>query len=504
MALGLQTTGVVVAILNSGCMAGRSLSLASKSMITAQPGPPMRSAKLDSEKYVSKGADSETGQENHSVMRASYQESEEGLLSGPISIATPSGLANGSKISAVAMSLSDFESLALSNNPTIQQLAATTRKAAGFKTQVGLRANPTVGYQGMQIADKGTDQHAAFIEQQIITGGKLRLNQQVLNEAIRAQSWELEAQKFRIQTDIRIKFYEALSAQERIKLVTQFQEVTSKGLDVAEMRKKAKEGSQVEVLQAKIQLNNVELARQQAEIAFFTSWRELAALAGNPQMTPTLLAGSFDDLPQPMDWTNTQMSLLNESPEYKAATARVQQARANINRQDVQAIPNLTVLMAGGVDNGTNSGMVNLQVGAPIPVFNKNQGNIAAAQAHYCRALMEVKRIENSIQMRLAAVSRDFDSSLAAVTKYSMEILPSAAQTLEMAEAAYKAGEFSFLEVLTVRRTYFESNLQYLSAQTQLAQADAKVKGFVLTGGLDATVDLSGDDSLRGLTLSQQ
>ena len=140
----------------------------------------MRSAKLDSEKYVSKGADSETGQENHSVMRASYQESEEGLLSGPISIATPSGLANGSKISAMAMSLSDFESLALSNNPTIHQLAATTRKAAGFKTQVGLRANPTVGYQGMQIADKGTDQHAAFIEQQIITGGKLRLNQRVL------------------------------------------------------------------------------------------------------------------------------------------------------------------------------------------------------------------------------------------------------------------------------------------------------------------------------------
>ena len=281
-------------------------------------------------------------------------------------------------------------------------------------------------------------------------------------------------------------------------------DLDAKGLDIAELRKKAKEGSQVEVLQAKIQMNNVELARQQAEIAFSTSWRELAALAGNPQMTPTALIGSFDDRPEAMDWTNTQMTLLSASPEYKAATARVQQARANINRQDVQAIPNLTVQMAGGVDNGTNSGMLNLQVGAPIPVFNKNQGNIAAAHADYCRALMEVKRIENSIQMRLAAVSRDFDSALAAVSKYSTEILPSAMQTLEMAETAYKAGEFSFLEVLTVRRTYFESNLQYLSAQTQLAQADAKVKGFVLTGGLDATVDLSGDDSLRGLTMSQQ
>ena len=501
---GLQASAAIFAILNIGCMAGRGLTPASKSLVALKPAATTLSSKLDPETYGSNGDNSDAVQGNHTVMRASYQESQAGLVGGPVTIATPTGTVNGSEISALAMTLSDFESLALNSNPTIQQLAASTRKAAGFKTQVGLRANPTVGYQGMQIADKGTDQHAAFVEQQIITGGKLGLNQRVLNEAIRAQSWELEAQKFRIQTDIRIKFYEALSAQERIKLVTQFQEVTTKGLNVAELRKKAKEGSQVEVLQAKIQQNNVELARQQAEIAFSTAWRELAALAGNPQLAPAALVGSFDDLPQPMDWTNIQLSLLSDSPEYKAATSRVQQARANINRQDVQAIPNLTVQLAGGVDNGTNSGMLNLQVGAPIPVFNKNQGNIAAAQADYCRALLEVKRIENSIQMRLAAVSRDFDSSLAAVTKYSTEILPSAKQTLEMAEIAYKAGEFSFLEVLTVRRTYIESNLQYLSAQTQLAQADAKIKGFVLTGGLDATVDLSGDDSLRGLTMSQQ
>ena len=56
------------------------------------------------------------------------------------------------------MSLADFESLALGNNPTIQELMATTQKAAGFRTQVGLRANPTVGYQGNQLADQGTDQ----------------------------------------------------------------------------------------------------------------------------------------------------------------------------------------------------------------------------------------------------------------------------------------------------------------------------------------------------------
>ena len=128
------------------------------------------------------------------------------------------------------MTLADFEALALGNNPTIQGLVATTQKAAGFRTQVGLRANPTVGYQGMQLADDGTDQHTVFISQTLITADKLELNRRVQNEALRAQLFQLEAQKYRIATDIRVKFYDALAAQRRIKLIRDFQSVADKGL----------------------------------------------------------------------------------------------------------------------------------------------------------------------------------------------------------------------------------------------------------------------------------
>ena len=104
------------------------------------------------------------------------------------------------------MTLADFESLAMANNPTIQQLAATTQKAAGYRQQVGLWANPVAGYQGVQLADNGTDQHTAFVEQEFVTAGKLGLNSRVLNEAVRAQLLELEAQKYRVQTDVASSF----------------------------------------------------------------------------------------------------------------------------------------------------------------------------------------------------------------------------------------------------------------------------------------------------------
>lgn len=402
------------------------------------------------------------------------------------------------------LTLEAIESMALANNPTIAELVATTQKAAGFKCQVGLQANPTVGYNGTQIADRGTDQHTVFISQTIITGDKLALNRAVLNEALRAQLMQLEAQKYRIATDIRITFYEALAAQQRVNLIRDFQSVADKGVDIAEQLKEAQEGSQLEIVQAKVQKNEIDLALRQAQIRFDAAWREMAALAGNPDMMPVPLQGTLPGAETALDWSVVASTMIASSPEVQSAQARISQARANLCRQQAQPIPNLDLQLASGYDNATDNGLINFQVGAPIPVFNKNQGNISAARAEYVRASRELERIQNSIKARLAQVSRDYDSSLAAVEQYSKDILPNSEDGLRLAELAYKAGETSFVQVLVARRTYFDTNLQYIVSQQQLAQARARVDGFVLTGALDAVIDNSGDDSLRGLTLSQQ
>ncbi len=417
----------------------------------------------------------------------------------PVVVEQENGIANTS-----GMTVEQFESLALGNNPTIAELVATTQKAAGFRTQVGLRANPSIGYQANQLADQGTDQHTVFISQTIITADKLALNRSVLNEALRAQLLQLEAQKYRVATDIRIKFFEALAAQRRMELIQEFQTVSDKGLEFAELRKKAEEGSQLDVVQAKVLKNEVDLQLQQAVVRFNAAWRELAALAGTPEMSPTYLQGRLPQNESAMDWNSVASTIVVSSPEYQAAQARVNLARASICRHEVQPIPNLDVQFAAGVDNGTNNGLINLQIGAPIPVFNKNQGNLSAARAEYVRASREVERIENAIKARLASAAGNFDASLAAVDKYARDILPNAQEGLELAEIAYKAGETSYVQVLIAQRSYFDTNLQYIAAQALLGQARARVDGYVLTGALDPIVDNSGDDSLRGLTFSQQ
>ena len=177
---------------------------------------------------------------------------------------------------------------------------------------------------------------------------------------------------------------------------------------------------------------------------------------------------------------------------------------ANVDRQQAQAIPNLSLMVGAGRDNGTGSGMINTQVGLPLPIHNKNQGNIAAAHAEFCRASQDVRRTELSIEARIAEVGRDYESAAAAVDQYHQEILPRAQETLELAEQAYKAGEFDFLQVLIARRTFFDANLEYVTAQVSLAKASVLADGQVLVGGLETTRDTEFDSGLRDQTMSGQ
>ena len=71
----------------------------------------------------------------------------------------------------------------------------------------------------------------------------------------------------------------------------------------------------------------------------------------------------------------------------------------------------MTVQLGGGYDNGTNNGLIHTQLSAPIPIYNKNRGNISAAYHDYVRATLDVKRLEQSIRSRLARTAQEFDTA---------------------------------------------------------------------------------------------
>lgn len=408
------------------------------------------------------------------------------------------------------LTLALLEQMAINQNPALLQVAATINQARGLHQQVGLKPNPTVGYFGQEIGNDGSaGQHGGFVAQTWVRGDKLAWNRRVLAHEISALSWQNQVQLQRVLTDVRITYFDVLSAQLRLQLAEDFRAVAERSVELATDKLEAKVGTRPDLLQSEIQLSEIDLVIQQAEINHSVALQQLAALCGVADLGDVRVAGNFSDAGSPfgqsaMDQEAILAQLYATSPELAVAQANIDRACASLARQKLQPISNLTTQFGLAADDATGDGFTNIQVSLPVPVHNKNQGNIRAATAAYHSALQNAERIRSRLRSDLARALGEYRRAEAEVQNYRDRILPKAQSAMELIQEGKEAGEFDFLRELTARRVFFDSNLRFVSAQADLAQARARIEGNLLTGGLSQSVNYQGDTSLRGQALSGQ
>ncbi|MFK7820412.1 MAG: TolC family protein [Planctomycetaceae bacterium] len=449
------------------------------------------------------------------IRRVAFQDTKD-RTKDPDAIPTETGAAEGAFFplgstdpsvidNSQGLTFEAFEEMAMRNNPAILQAAASASQASGFREQVGLKPNPTVGYFGDEIGDNGAGGlHGLFLSQTFVSGEKLALNRHVLEHDVRAALSQVDVQRRRVRTEIRNLFVAALANQQRIELARQFKAVAEKGVRAAESRFEAGEGTRADILQSEIQVSEVEVLVRQAEFALQGAWNELTAVAGVPEMPFTGLLGSLDMAFANRDLETEYSRIVSESPIVAAANERVYRAQANLERQRSQSVPNINTQLGAGHDSATGDQFANVQFSLAIPVHNENQGNIDAAHAEYCRATQDARRVKLQIRQALAQKVRQFKSAEAAVEQFETTVIPKADEALALVQKAQEIGEVNFFRVLTARKTFFDVQLRYINAKTELAQADAAIDGLLLTDGLANPVTYDVSDDLRGQSLSVQ
>lgn len=393
-----------------------------------------------------------------------------------------------------AWTLADLEAMALASNPTLAQAAARVRASRGNWLQVGLPPNPIVGYEGGEIGAEGTaGEQGAFIGQEFITGGKLGLNRSVASQEIRQAQQAFEAQRFRVLSDVRIAYNEVLIAQRALELSEELVQISAQAVHSTDELFQAQEVGRVDVLQARVEAESAEVLRENSHNRYSGAWRRLASVIGSPRTVPRQLVGNLDEELPELEWEEVIIRLLATSPEIAVARAGVDRARFALSRAQAEPIPNVDVRIGVQHDYGSGDTLTGLQVGVPLPVFNRNQGNIRRAEAQLTDARNEIERVELDLQNRLAITYERYANARNQVRRYSNNILPSARESLELVRAGYRQGGFSFLTLLTAQRTYFQTNLAYLDALQNLRASQVAIDGLLLTGSLQgsSSIELS-------------
>src|SRR6266480_2192520 len=399
------------------------------------------------------------------------------------------------------ITLEELQQMALQNNPTFEQSAANIQAAEGRKKQSGLYPNPTVGYQGEQI--RGGSIHGGeqgfFIQQDIVTGGKLGLNRKIFDQELKQAEAEAEEQKLRVVTNVRMFYIQALAAQQTLELRHNLSKLADDAVETSHQLANVGQADAPDVLESEVEAQQAQLAVTMAEQNQQRVWKALAAVVGNPRLPLMRLEGKLEDT-SPVNADELVEKIVNESPAVRIAELGVKRAEAALARAKREPVPELQI-RGGWQQNGellADGRAVELQrfadVVGRIPIFDRNQGNIAAAKADAARAKREVERVKLVLRERAASVVQNYTFSQSAVDRYKNQMIPRAQKAYEMYTKKYQEMAAAYPQVLISQRTLMQLEVSYIIALENFATSSLSLQSFLLTDGLEAPSKPGGID----------
>src|SRR6266478_715085 len=393
------------------------------------------------------------------------------------------------------VTLEQAQKIASESNPTLRQAEAEIHATKARQQQAGLYPNPTVGYTGDEIRGGavGGGKQGFFVQQTIVTGGKLGLSREVFGKEVKLAEIEAEEQKMRVQSAVKMAFLRVLAAQE---LLDARRDVAKIAQDAAETQRRLMNTGQAdesEVLEAEVEAQRMRMSGRMQENTLREEWRSLAAVIGQPDLPLATVAGDLEREWPELNEEEAVDAIAKHSPAVRIAEAAGERAQSAFARAKREPIPDVQV-RAGMEYNHETLGSIPFakgwegiaEVAVQIPLFNRNQGNVAAAQADIDRAGQEKKRIALTLRERAASSVDEYANARLMAVEYRDEMLPRAKKAYSLMVDKYGQMLASYPRVLDAQRRLYELQIEYISALENVWTNGIALQGFLLTDGLEA------------------
>src|SRR5258707_4524315 len=152
------------------------------------------------------------------------------------------------------ITLEQVQKIAIESNPTLRQAEAEIRAAKARQQQSGLYPNPTVAYTGDEIRGGSVvgGKQGFFVQQTVVTGGKLGLRREVFGKDVKLAEVEAEEQKMRVQNAVKMAFLRVLAAQELLDARSDMAAIAQDGAETQRRLMNTGQADETGVLEAEV------------------------------------------------------------------------------------------------------------------------------------------------------------------------------------------------------------------------------------------------------------
>lgn len=336
----------------------------------------------------------------------------------------------------------------------------------------GVLPNPTIGY----TSDRGrssnlNNEETWLLSQSFDLSGRRGLRREAAELRVESAYSGNRLRHVEWAAEIRQRFHETLFKQEVVRATESWAQRFKRVEGIIEKLAKAGEASGYDRRRLARERQNAELRLNSAKSDLDRAAQRLAALVGAPGNAPDTVAGELlPALPQAMA---DAVQGLDRRPDLQVLSRRAEAADLEGKAAARGWIPDVT-LGVGPKRRETPTGNENstvMTVSLPLPVFDRQQAGQqrAAAEAMQARGEFNLARVRAEGELR--GLYRQLERLIGTAKDYRGGALAETPELLRIAEAAYKGGESSLLELLDAYRGALDTEISALELDWKARQA---------------------------------
>lgn len=402
---------------------------------------------------------------------------------------TTDGLETKSEVGDEVLQLDKTLALVLTGSPSLEQFSWEIRASEARLRQAKIIPNPTLNIDVEDIGGSGnyngndSAQSTFAINQLIELGGKRSARENVALKERDWANWDYKIKRVEVLAEATNKFFHVAFDQERLKLAREALALAKETLEKTKLRVQAGKVSKLQEKNARIALSKHEIKKEHAEHELLVSKLRLASLWGADEVLFSSVRADIyqrEKIPSYEDL----ISQLQNNPKINQAISAQQLRSAKTSLAKANRIPDLTLGAGYRRYEFTEDEAMVVEMSIPLPLFDRGQGHISEAKAHYEKSKTSQQKINIDLKKRLFGTFQELRHSVTEMNVIENEIEPDARDALRIATEGFSQGRFSYLEFVDAQDTFLETKESYIDSaekfQGFMVEIEALTGGFLL------------------------